>query len=263
MTPEEALSGNRIVLTPMLADKLHLFKEDTVSVSTPLGNAELILGGTSEELSGSSAFISTDSAVKLAGTDASGASDASGAASSGLMFNGLYLTVDPAQARAVKAELYHLPGVASVRLKSEVESDWRSLMGLFYAFMGAVLAFAVAMAFALLFNAMTVSVLERRREFATMRAIGMGGGPITWQMMLENVFMWLAALLPGVLLGSWMASLMGAAFSSDLIQFRIVIAPLSYLLASLGILVTMELAALPAIRRVNRLNLSEATKTLA
>ncbi|MEO8286611.1 MAG: FtsX-like permease family protein [Chloroflexota bacterium] len=259
-TPEEALSGNRIVLTPGLAGKLHLSAGDTLRVSTPMGNADFTLGGTSEELSGSAAFVSLNAALNLASMSTGGAGSE---VSSRPVFNGLYLTVDSAQAHAIKAELYNLPGVASVKLKSEVESDWQSLMGLFYAFMGAVLAFAVAMAFALLFNAMTVNVLERRREFATMRAMGMGGGNITWQLTLENVFMWLAALIPGILLGSWVASQMGAAFSSDLIQFKIVIAPLSYVLASVGILLTMELAALPAIRRVNRLNLAEATKALA
>ena len=47
-------------------------------------------------------------------------------------------------------------------------------MGLFYALTGAILAFAVVMAFALLFNTMTVNVLERQRELATMRAVGKG-----------------------------------------------------------------------------------------
>ena len=253
VTPEEALSGNRIVLTPGLADKLHLSQGEPLHVSTPLGEADLQLGGTSDELSGSSAFVSLDTARKLVGMPA-GASP---------VFNGLYLTVEPARAQAVKADLYQLAGAASVRFKSEVESDWDSLMGFFYVFMGVVMSFAVGMAFALLFNAMTVNVLERRREFATMRAVGMGAGPITWQLTLENLITWAVVLVPGILVGTWAAAQMGAAFSSDLIVFKVVIAPVSYLLASVGILLTMELATLPAIRRVNRLNLAEATKSLA
>jgi ABC-type antimicrobial peptide transport system permease subunit len=47
-----------------------------------------------------------------------------------------------------------------------------------------------------------------------------------------------------------------------LFALNIVIAPTSYVVAALGILLTMLLAALPAIRRVNKLNLAEATKTL-
>ena len=256
-TPAEALADNLIVLTPGLAGKLHLSEGNIVEVNTPLGKADLRLGGTSDELSGASAFISLDTARKLAGKR-------DGAlARSGPIFNGLYLTVDSGKAQAIKAALYHLPGAASVRLKSEVESDWNSLMGFFYVFMGVVLAFAVAMAFALLFNAVTVNVLERQREFATMRAVGMGGGRITWQMTVENVITWMAVLIPGILLGTWAAAQMAAAFSSDLIVFKVEIAPLSYVLASLGILLTMEIATLPAIRRINRLNLAEATKTLA
>jgi len=113
-----------------------------------------------------------------------------------------------------------------------------------------------------LFNAMTVNVLERQREFATMRAVGTGGRRIAGLMTTESVTLWLVTLVPGLLLGTWAAREMGAAFSSELFAFHIVIAPTTYLLTSLGILLTMIVAALPAIRRVNHLNLAEATKVL-
>lgn len=74
--------------------------------------------------------------------------------------------------------------------------------------------------------------------------------------------LWLVTLIPGLLLGTWVALQMGSAFSSELFTFDIVISPLSYFLASVGILLTILVAAWPAMRRVNRLNLAEATKVL-
>ncbi len=135
-------------------------------------------------------------------------------------------------------------------------------MGLFYAFIGMLLLFALAMTFALLFNTMTVNVLEQQRELATMRAIGVNRKKIMLMMMGESVSVWLLALVPGLVLGTLAAQALGSAFQTDLFALTIVIAPQSYIVAALGILLTMLLATLPAIRRVNKMNLAEATKTL-
>jgi putative ABC transport system permease protein len=109
---------------------------------------------------------------------------------------------------------------------------------------------------------MTVSVLERKREFATMRSVGTGRRWIAILLSGENLILWLFTLVPGLLLGYLMALAMGGFFNTDLFTFKIVIAPLSYVIAAVGILLTMLLATLPAIRRVSKLNLAEATKVL-
>jgi putative ABC transport system permease protein len=177
-------------------------------------------------------------------------------------YNGLYLTVDEAKSGQIKLDLYHLPGAAAVQRKTDLETDMRGFMGLFYLLIGIMMAVAVAMAFALLFNAMTVSVLERKREFATMRSIGSRTSRIAILLFTENLILWLVTLPPGLLLGHWMALQVGTSFSADLFTFNIVVAPSTYLFTACGILLTMLLATLPAIRQVDRLNLAEATKVV-
>jgi putative ABC transport system permease protein len=178
------------------------------------------------------------------------------------LFNAVYLIVDDSQAGQIKLDLYHLPGAVSVQRKADMVADLQSYMVLFYAFTAVMLAFALLMSFALLFNAMTVGVLERRREFATMRSLGTGRRWIALLLSGESLILWLFTLAPGLLLGYGMALGMGAAFNTDLFTFKIIIAPATYVAAALGIMVTMLLAALPAVRQVNRLNLAEATKVL-
>lgn len=248
-TATEALAQDGVVLTSAFVDKLHLKVGDKVTLTTLLGSREFTLSGTTEQLMSAAVYVSLDQVQQWAGS----AQD---------NFTGIYLTVDPAQSAAVTADLYKLENVAGVQLKSAVQADWQSLMGLFYTFMGVMLAFAVVMSFALLFNAMTVNVHERERELATMRAVGTGRSTIVRLTTAENVILWLLALIPGLLLGSWVAMQMGGAFQSDLFAFKIVIAPASYVITALGILITMLLAAIPAIRRVNHLNLADATKVL-
>ncbi len=256
ITPAQALANGHVVLTTALADKFNLHVGDQVTLETPSQTGKdkktartLILGGVADELMSAVGYISMDEAQRWSNT-------------SELLFNGVYLRVDPSRDTAIKSDLYHYMDASSVQLKSAVENDWQSLMGLFYAFTGILLLFAAAMAFALLFNAMTVNVLEQQREFATMRAIGTRGKEIALFMAMENVILWLFMLIPGLGLGTLAAYQMGAAFGTSFFSFKIVISPFSYIITAGGILLTMLLAALPAIRHVNHLNLAESTKVL-
>ena len=243
------LASGHIILTSALADKLKLKPGDALNVDSLLGAQTVRLGGASNELMSSAGYISLAQAQAWSGAPEPA-------------FNGLYLAVAPAQTEAIRSQLYHLPHTASVQLKSAVEQDWRSLVGLFYVFVGVLLVIVLAMAFALLFNAMTVNVLEQQREFATLRALGTNRSRIAALTLVENCILWVIVVLPGLVLGTWVAQQMGAAFQSDLFAFTIRIAPGSYLLTSIGILLTLLLAALPAVRQVNQLNLAEATKVL-
>jgi putative ABC transport system permease protein len=249
VTPQSALGDGRLVLTGGMLSKIGLQEGDQVTLQTPYGEQAFTIGPPSEELMSSVAYISLAELQKLAGAQAP-------------QFNGFYLTVDPAQVKQVKLDLYKLPGAVSVQRKADIVADLQSYMVMFYAFTGVMLAFALLMSFALLFNAMTVNVLERQREFATMRSLGTGRRWIALLLSGEDFILWLFTLIPGLLLGYLMALGMGSAFTTDLFTFKIVIAPITYVIAALGILVTMLLAALPAIHRVNKLNLAETTKVL-
>jgi ABC-type antimicrobial peptide transport system permease subunit len=79
---------------------------------------------------------------------------------------------------------------------------------------------------------------------------------------LESVVLWLLALPPGLFLGWYTTVALARSFSTELFTMSAYIAPRSYLITALGILSTMLLASRPAIRRIGRLNLAEATKML-
>ena len=243
----QALSDDRIVLTDYMAKKMGLREGDEVEVSTPFGSLEFKVGGISREYITSVAYVSLERVQELAGAK---------------IFNALYIKADPARQVEIKKKLYHLPGVANVQIREEMMNDIKSFMGLYYAFVGIIFLFAAILAFALLFNTMTVSVLERQREYATMRAIGASGWRITWLMTMESMILWALTLVPGLFLG-WLVSYYAmGTFNSDLFVFYLKIAPRSYVLSAVGILVVMLLSALPAIRHVNRLKLAEAIKMI-
>jgi putative ABC transport system permease protein len=242
-----ALGRGKIILTPLLASDLELAAGDEVMVNTALGERIFTLSANSDEMAGEVAYIALAEIQDLAPAP---------------IFNFVYVQADPNLARQVKQELYQLPGVGMAQLRSDVRSDIEQLVGLFLAFTGIMVFLALAMAFALLFNTMTVSVLERQRELATMRAIGAGRHRLVGQLALESLITWLLALIPGMVLGYLLAVQVGKVFSSELFNFTIVILPRTYIITALGILLTMLVASWPAFRRISRMNLAEATKIL-
>jgi putative ABC transport system permease protein len=248
-TAGEALADGRLVIATGLARLLGVGEGDRVTLETPFGKEEFVLGPTTDEMMNAVGYLSlAEARVRFR--------------SPAVPYNALYLAVDESQSKQLKLDLYHLPGAVSVQRKTDLVEDIRGFMGMIYLMMGIMMAVAVLMAFALLFNAMTVNVLERKREFATMRSIGSGIGRIAVLLLGENAILWLLTLTPGLLLGHWMALQVGTAFSADLFTFTIVVEPASYAFTAAGILLTMVLATLPAIRSVSNFNLAEATKVL-
>jgi putative ABC transport system permease protein len=248
-TASEALAGGRLILTKAMAKQLKVTVGDSITLTTLAGSKTFVLGGTEDEMMSGAAYLSLDSILSWMGAPAP-------------VFNGVYLTTEPSQGNAVRKALYNLPGTAGVQRRADTEADWRSLMSFYYVFMGVLFLFAGGMAFAVLFNAMTINVLERQRELATLRAIGTGPGRIGFLLVLESIVLWLMSIVPGILAGYLVALEMAGLFQTDLFSIPVVIFPSSYIISAAAILLTMLLAAWPAIRKVNRLNLAEATKLL-
>jgi putative ABC transport system permease protein len=118
----------------------------------------------------------------------------------------------------------------------------------------------VVLAAAILFNTATLSVLERRRELATMRALGQPMRAVAWSVTVENGLITVLGLLLGLPLG--LACLAGflRLSSSDLFSLPFWVSPRTVAVAVLSILLVLLLAQWPALRAVAHMNLAEAAK---
>jgi putative ABC transport system permease protein len=249
-TAAEVLLPGHALMSPTVGEKLGIETGDQVTLQTPLGDQQVVVDTSNAEVMNPGVYVSLDwLRGKLLGSQD--------------VFNGLWLQVDQAHRKDVRRMLYHLPGVASVDLKEEIAAGWQSLMGLYYVMMGMFLVFALVIAAAVIFNTMTVNVLEREREIATMRALGQSRGRLRGMMTVENLLVGLLALVPGVAVGVGSTYYLFQVFSSSADFFLpFYIAPLTYVIVTLLIFGTSLLSQLPAIRRVNRMDLAEATKVM-
>ncbi|HFC11529.1 MAG TPA: ABC transporter permease, partial [Anaerolineae bacterium] len=222
----DILTKDSVILTENKADVLGLVVGDSVMLDTPLGEQMLTLVGVADEFIAAAGYISMAQGQAMVPVPVD-------------VINGMYLTVDSSAEKQISRDLYHLPAAAAVQVKSAMREQINELLSLFWAMMSVMLAFVIVMAFALLFNAVTTNVLERQRELATMRSIGTGRWRIAWLISAESFLLWLFTLLPGLALGTWVAVKMGSQIGGELLAFKVVISPTTYLLTAVGILLTM------------------------
>ena len=113
----------------------------------------------------------------------------------------LLTTVDGADPDAVRQDASELAGVLAYVDTSALADVYDEYSGLFYVFIGAMLALGAAMAFAIIFTTMTVNIVERRRELATMRAAGVSYRAISRVVGGENLLVAAMGVIPGLILG--------------------------------------------------------------
>jgi putative ABC transport system permease protein len=247
--PGQVLTQGKIILTKGVADKLHLGDGDSVEIRTESGSASLKVGGVSKEPLGGLAYISMATKESGLGLPAD--------------FNGVFLSATgPSVAGGIQAALYRMPDVEGVEIKQEVRDDFQSALALFNVMIGFVVAFCLVMFVAIVFNTMTVNVLERERETATMRTLGSSHFSVATMLLSEGLAFSLLAIAPGLILGTWVSSYLVQAFNSEFLTMSFHMFTRTYVLVSALVVASALLSTIPSIRYCLRMNLAEATKVL-
>ncbi|MFQ5871244.1 MAG: ABC transporter permease [Candidatus Geothermarchaeales archaeon] len=138
--------------------------------------------------------------------------------------------------------------------------EWEEMLGLYNQFIGIILAFGLVIAFSIVFNAATINVLERGREIATMRTIGVNRRRIASLVTIESLIVVAFGALVGLPLGTLLAQQLMGLMSGDFMIFPSIIFPQTYILTVVAVLVVMLLSEIPSLRYIYRLNLAKVTK---
>jgi putative ABC transport system permease protein len=159
--------------------------------------------------------------------------------------------------------LTSVAGVAAVIDARGLERAAESLMGLFYAFVGAMLVLGAVMAFALLFNLMSANIGERVTELASLHASGMSSAQLSRAITAENLVLTLAGIVPGLIIGYAGAAEFMASFSSDLFSFELHVRPTTFLFTALGVVAAALVSQLPILAAVRRIDIAQVVRERA
>ncbi|MEZ5184782.1 MAG: ABC transporter permease [Candidatus Nanopelagicales bacterium] len=172
-------------------------------------------------------------------------------------------TEDGADPDAVRRAVSDLPGVLAYVDTSALSDVYDQYSGLFYVFVGAMLALGAAMAFAIIFTTMSVNIVERKRELATMRAAGVRYRSISRLVGGENALVAALGVIPGLILGVIAAKVMLDSYSSDQFTLNLYVNPLTLVLASAAIMGVAVLSQIPGLRAVRRMDVAEVVRERA
>jgi putative ABC transport system permease protein len=165
-----------------------------------------------------------------------------------------------ADANQLRQTLTNRPEIAAFEDAKALFTTMQQYMVLFYAFVGVMLAFGAAMAFALIFNAMSVNIAERTREVATLLAVGTDRRHISRYITTENLLVVTMGIPLGLVAGYFASKAAMASFSSDLFDFSLFIKPTTYVWAALAMLVVAFVSQWPGLRAIRRLSIAKIVK---
>lgn len=232
-----------------LADQLDVQQGDRISVAVPeLGvDLEETIAGFVDEPLGTPAYISLPRLQELAGRP--------------LPPTTALLSFEPGAPSAdVGERLTSLPVVAALEDSGAMFESIRSFMGLFYAFVGVMLAFGAAMAFALIYASMSAGIAERSREMASLLAEGMHRRQIARLITAENLLVVTAGIGPGLVAGYLVSALAMSSYSSDLFSFDLHMRPSTLVLAPVLIVLVALASQRPGLRAIARLDIAEVVR---
>jgi putative ABC transport system permease protein len=247
----ETMAKGEIVLSVGLARKLGVSVGDSVSAKTPYRDDRLSLkvGAISDEPLGAPGFIGLSKARELLGTAV-------------VSYNLIYVNVAEHRTVVVKDDLFDLPGAVSVNVKTGMLGSLLQMMEFANFYQGILYVFGWAMAFVVVYTTFTSNILERSREIATMRTIGESNSRLAVMVTIENVMLAFVGIPLGVWFGMRAASAIFASFSSEAYSLKATISWSSMAALSFMTLGVLLLSEVPAIRRIFKLDLAEATKVM-
>ncbi len=241
-------TGDGIVLSRGVALELEVEPGETVTVFVPglMRSFEAKVEGISEAGLGNSAFLRLETAQRVLGL--------------GDRVNTIVATVAPDGRVALRGAFAELPGLAHIQDLAAMREQFDEWMALTWLLVGIMLAMAVTLAAAVLFNTATLSILERKREIATMRALGTSMRSIATMITIEHALL----ALPGIAIGLPAAILVLehalGLYESDLFTLPFVLSPATFILSAVGIVGVLLLAQWPSLRLVGSLDLAESVR---
>ena len=121
---------------------------------------------------------------------------------------------------------------------------------------------AGALALVVLYNLTNINVSERIRELSTIKVLGFYDGEVTMYIFRENLILTVLGIIAGCFLGNWLHAYILQTAETNALMFSPTIHPLSYVYAALLTLAFSLLVMGMMHRKLKRVNMLDALKSV-
>jgi len=163
---------------------------------------------------------------------------------------------------AISAELISDYGAANVSVTADIRTRVSNMMVSLDYIVLVVIACAAALAFVVLFNLSNINITERVREIATIKVLGFYAPEVGAYVFRENILLTAFGALAGIPLGIWLHGFVMGQLTFDLVNFQVVIAPASYLIALATTFAFTFIVDLLMRRKLGKINMVESLKAI-
>ena len=125
-----------------------------------------------------------------------------------------------------------------------------------------VVFFAGALSFIVIYNLTNINLAERIREVATVQVLGFYPKEVYGYVLRENVMMSIIASFIGLPLGKLFHYLVMSMIHLDLIEFPVLITPLSYVISLICSIIFSLLINQYMKHHINKIKMAESLKTV-
>ncbi len=240
-----------IVLTGYLADKFGLQVGDTLAISLLEGSRRTVripFGGRADEMFGLQAYMHANALEEILDEEGS--------------VSGVHVLLDPDYDAAFSSAVKTIPSSAGVlhrrTTRQSFDDNYKENMDISTYY---IVAFAVIIAFGVVYNSARIALSERATELAQLRILGFTLGEITVILVGEQLMLTLLAIPVGAAIGGLVISMLPAALSNDLFRFPTVLSVKNVGLGAATIVTVALISGFLIWLRLRRLDLISVLKS--
>jgi len=249
------VSGEGLLISESTARKLGVKKGASVQVETllgmgPLRVATLKIAGINSQFIGGVSYTTLE--------------QLNGILQEKNAVSGAMLKVAPGRSAEFEKNLSGMNRISSIISRSKELEGIRSNLGYMFTFVFIMVAFAVILGFAIVYNASVISFAERKREMGFLRVLGYRVNEVSGLLLKENLLQTVFGVLVGLPFGRLISGAYIYSATRDEVysaySMQIVIYPLTYIISAASGVLFIAIAYWLAVKNIIRLDLVEVLK---
>ncbi|MDP8249232.1 MAG: ABC transporter permease [Candidatus Tritonobacter lacicola] len=237
-----ANDADEIIFNASFSDCAPPSPGDTVVVTSRGREHRLTVAGLISSLSTGQAYVPLETARRILGLEAE--------------CSGFMAKLDGTGAAGAKERLYASDLVSRVTVRSKLESVIEQQLAKATNLIALAVVIGAVVTLAIVINTMSMNILEREGEFATLMSLGYGRLPLARMVITEVFAMGIAALVLAVPIAVGIARYMNAELSHVWFHIDTYVTLKDFEMTLLLPFLLLPLAAVPALRHVFRLNIA-------
>lgn len=240
----------QVMITEKLAEIADVSAGDTITFSDGSGkNITLEISGVFENYVWHYAYVTPDTYEKYFG----------GSYEPNTMYINLKGAADNYESGA---KLGDMESVMNVLVVEELKDRISDTMKLLDTVVWLVIGSAGALAFIVLFNLSNINITERVREIATIKVLGFYPRETGAYVFRENLVLTIMGIIVGLPLGVWLHSFVISQIQVDMVAFKTVIMPVSYVISVITVLLFLKAVDIVMRRKIEIIDMAESLKSI-